>query len=73
MIGVFALFIGIAVLLWPPSYRVARSWRNGTLHPDDDLVSVTVRRREKVIVVITVVVSLILAVGLIGMAVTEWL
>ena len=41
--------------------------------PGDDLVSVTVRRREKVIVVGTVVVSLILAVGLIGMAVVEWL
>ena len=73
VIGVFALFVGVVVLLWPDAYRAARSWRDGTLYPGDDLVSVTVRRREKVIVVGTVVVSLILAVGLIGMAVVEWL
>jgi hypothetical protein len=73
VIGVFALFVGVAVLLWPSSYRAAKSWRHGTLHPGDDLVSVTVRRREKVIVVGTLAVSLMLAVALIGMAVSEWL
>lgn len=73
MIVVLIMFVGIAVVLWPTAYRSAKSWRDGTLYPGDDLLSVDIRRREKVIVVGTVVVSFFLAIALIGMAVTEWL
>lgn len=73
MIAVLGLFVGVAVLLWPEAYRSGRGWRDGTLHPDDDPLSTDLRRRSKVLVVGTVVVSLILAIALIGMAMTEWL
>jgi len=73
MIFLLLLFAAVAIFMWPHTYRSVRSWRDGTLYPGDDPLSMDVRRREKVGVVAVVIVSLILAVSLIGWAMTQWL